>query len=391
MKEFKNIVAEFDRVKGEQQMALATVVKVRGSSYRSPGARMLIRKDGRWTGSISGGCLEGDALRKARKVMQSEQPTLVTYDTMDDHNNSLGVGLGCNGIIDVLIETITEENNPIDRLRTFTHFDDITGMATIYASQNDKAIVGQQLWFNQSGDIESTLTDESLEMLLAIGLSDVLQNRKPAVQQYNVEKLEVFYELIEPSIDLIIFGGGFDAKPVTEMASALGWDVTVTDECIAHVAPAAFPAANVSFCKREDFNSDITIKPYSAAVLMSHTFDYDLAALKMLLKTDVNYIGILGPKKRMDKMFAALDDAGIAVTKNDRDRIHSPIGIDIGAETPEEIALSIVSEIQAKFTNRSGGFLKYRKAPIHKRDGKEDQVFKQVFINAHSGKNQSNA
>ncbi len=381
MKEFKSIVTAFDAAQDDQTMALATVVKVRGSSYRSPGARMLIRRDGRWTGSISGGCLEGDALRKARNVMQSKQPTLVTYDTMDDANNSLGVGLGCNGIIDVLIEPIMGENNPLDRLRSFLQFDGITGMATIFSSQNDQAVVGQQVWFNQSGEIRSTLTDKNIERLLAKDLDAVLKNKKPAVKKYEFEQLEVFYELIEPSIDLIIFGGGFDAKPVTEMAAALGWDVTVTDECIAHVAPASFPKAQVSFCKREDFTSDITIKPYSAAVLMSHTFDYDLAALKMLLKTNVNYIGILGPKKRMDKMYTALAEVGIEISKNDRDRIHSPIGIDIGAETPEEIALSIVSEIQAKFTNRSGGFLKYRKAPIHQRDGKEDQVFKQVFIN----------
>ncbi|MTI21300.1 XdhC/CoxI family protein [Fulvivirga sp. RKSG066] len=386
MKEFKNIVAEYERVKDMQKLALATVVKVRGSSYRSPGARMLIRNDGRWTGSISGGCLEGDALRKARNVMNSGEPQLVTYDTMDDANNSLGVGLGCNGIIDVLIEPITESNNPIDKLSTFISYNNLTVMATVFRADDQFVTVGAQSWFDENGDYHSKINNKELSELIEKEMQSVYHNRKPAVKTLLNNSVEVFFEIIEPSIDLIIFGGGFDAKPVTEMASTLGWDVTVTDECIAHVAPAAFPKANVSFCKRENFSKDIPIKPYSAAVLMSHTFDYDYDALKMLLATDVCYIGILGPKKRAIKLYKQLEEEGVKLSKEDKLRIHSPIGLDIGAETPEEIALSIIAEIQAKFTNRSGGFLKYRTAPIHQRDGKEDQVFKQVFINSTDNK-----
>ena len=115
MKEFKAIVAEYKRINfAERKAALATVVKVRGSSYRSPGARMLITDDGKWVGSISGGCLEGDALRKARQVMTENKPFTVTYDTREESNQNLGIGLGCNGVIDVLIEPIdsNDPNNP---------------------------------------------------------------------------------------------------------------------------------------------------------------------------------------------------------------------------------------------------------------------------------------
>lgn len=388
MKEFKSIVEEYDKIKDTQPLALATVVKVRGSSYRSPGARMLIRKDGRWTGSISGGCLEGDALRKARQVMNSGEVKLVTYDTMDDENNDLGVGLGCNGIIDVLIEPITEKNNPVERLRSFCELEDMTVVATVFQSKND---LGSSLWLDKALRPVSNISDTELEKTIYSDALNVYKNRKPTINTYRNNEEEVFFEIVEPSIDLIIFGGGFDAKPVTSIASTLGWEVRVTDECIAHVAPVNFPEANVSYCKRENFTKDIEIKPYSAAVLMSHTYDYDLAALKMLLTTDIKYIGILGPKKRTEKMLNQLGEEGLILTTEDTHRIHSPVGLDIGAETPEEIALSIITEIQAKFTNRSGGFLKYRKAPIHHRDGKDEQVFKQVFINNSATHSQSNS
>src|SRR5687768_8745665 len=120
MKDFKTIVNEYQKIDFTQRKAaLATVVKVRGSSYRSPGARMLITDDGKWVGSISGGCLEGDALRKARQVMSSNAPMTVTYDTREESNQNLGIGLGCNGVIDVLIEPINHDgvNNPVDTFK----------------------------------------------------------------------------------------------------------------------------------------------------------------------------------------------------------------------------------------------------------------------------------
>ncbi|MDX1629744.1 MAG: XdhC family protein, partial [Fulvivirga sp.] len=134
----------------------------------------------------------------------------------------------------------------------------------------------------------------------------------------------------------------------------------------------------------------VQVKPYTAAVLMSHNYPYDYAVLKKLLHTPVRYIGMLGPKKRVERMFSDLEDEGMKMSHEDHHRIHSPIGLDIGAETPEEIAFSIIGEIQARFRNRGGGFLKYRQAPIHQRDGAEGQVFRQVYINQseHRYKNQ---
>lgn len=383
MKEIKNIIAEYHKIDfDKKKAALATVVKVRGSSYRSPGARMLITNDGRWIGSISGGCLEGDALRRAREVMQTGEPQVITYDTTAE-GDSLGIGLGCNGIIDVLIQAIGEEDadNPIKRLESFVNYDNLSVIATVFRTHGTPGLA-EQLWIDNNKGVHGDIHDKALRTQMSQDLLWVQENRKPEIKTYANGQLEVFFEIVEPCIDLLIFGAGFDARPVVDLAKVMGWDVTVTDECIAHIAPARFPLADqVKLCKREHVSEEIKIKPYSAAVLMSHNYEYDLQVLKRLLPTPVNYIGILGPKKRVDKMYESLETEDFQLTVEDKHRIHSPIGLDIGAETPEEIALSIITEIQAKFTNRSGGFLKYRNAPIHHRDGKEDQVFKQVFIN----------
>jgi xanthine/CO dehydrogenase XdhC/CoxF family maturation factor len=393
MKEIKNIVTTFDELDlSKRKLALATVVRVRGSSYRSPGARMLIRDDGRWIGSISGGCLEGDALRKARKVMREGIPHLEVYDTMDDENNSLGVGLGCNGIIDVLIEPIDTDiaDHPVEWLRKISSVKDKAAMATVFSSSHESIAVGSKVCLREDGSLLGG--SDLLGKVLLPDLKKVLQNNKAAVNTYLENQLEVFIEILEPSINLVIFGAGFDARPVTSIAHTLGWNVTVSDECIAHIAPANFPEADqVVFCKRDEVHVDMSFDPYTAAVLMSHSYEYDLSVLRQILPTSVEYIGILGPKKRYDKMVKALKKEGITLSGKDKGRIHSPVGLDIGAETPEEIALSIVTEIQAVFRNRSGGLLKYREAPIHHRDGPEDQVFKQVFLRSEReyGNNQT--
>ena len=155
----------------------------------------------------------------------------------------------------------------------------------------------------------------------------------------------------------------------------------VTDECVAHIVPIFFPTADkLSLCQREFIDRDFNITSFTACVLMSHNYEYDRDVLKKLIPSPSPYIGILGPRKRFDKMVEEFAEQGVRLSNDDLHRIHSPIGLDIGAETPDEIALSIVSEIQGKFANRSGGFLKYRNAPIHHRDSKNDQVFKQVYL-----------
>ncbi len=390
MKDFKAIVTAFQQVDfSQRKAALATVVKVRGSSYRSPGARMLITDDGRWVGSISGGCLEGDALRKARTVMMDKTPMTVTYDTREESNQNLGIGLGCNGVIDVLIEPVdpADKKNPVTQFSSLIDAKEPLALATIFNSAADN---GNKLLITNSGELNNQFSNSDLANLVKDDLKQLFETKKSEAKRYLLDgfEYEVFVELIQPSLSLIIFGGGFDARPVSELAKSLGWNVSVTDECVAHIAPIFFPTADkLSLCQREYIDRDFEITPYTACVLMSHNYEYDRDVLKKLLNSNTPYIGILGPRKRFDKMLKEFSEVGITLTDSDFQRIHSPIGLDIGAEAPDEIALSIVSEIQSIFSNRSGGFLKYHSGPIHQRDPNSDQVFKQVYLDNPKGEN----
>ena len=346
---------------------------------------MLITDDGKWTGSISGGCLEGDALRKARKVMQDQEPQLVTYDTSEDSNQNLGIGLGCNGIIDVLLEPVNE-TRPHDPIKLFDKIIGVhepVGLATVFSNSRFQ---GEKFLINRNQEILISFSSEPLNFLVMPDVARAFETKRSEVIHYTLDgvALEVFVELIQPAISLMIFGGGFDARPVSNLAKSLGWEVTVTDECVAHIAPLFFPTADkLSLCHRDFVDRDFQITPFTACVLMSHNYEYDRDVLRKLLKSPSPYIGILGPRKRFDKMLAEYTKEGIQMSGDDLHRIHSPIGLDIGAEAPDEIALSIVAEIQGKFASRSGGFLKYRNAPIHQRDANSDQVFKQVYL--HGG------
>ena len=384
MKELKTILDTYSEIDfSERKAALATVMQVKGSSYRSPGARMLMLDNGRWVGSVSGGCLEGDALRKARKVMAEGIPQTVTYDTSNEE--ALGIGLGCNGIIDILLEPIIPEQtgNPISFVQSLLNLKDTTALATVFETESTSNFrIGEKSLLTADGELRGN--NVQLNANVRNLLVDAISTQKSSIHELSINetRLKVFIEVIQPVIDLLIFGGGFDAKPVTELGAMLGWNVRVSDECVAHLVPINFPKAHEMLsCQKEYIKRDIEITPFTAIVLMSHNFNYDKEVLAQVIDSRSQYIGILGPRKRGDKMLKALkDDHGIVPSNEQLERLHYPIGLDIGAETPDEIAISIIAEIQARFSNRSGGLLKYRSGAIHHRDGKEDQVFRQVYL-----------
>jgi xanthine dehydrogenase accessory factor len=364
MKELKAILAAYKKRDSTQQAALATVVKVSGSSYRSPGARMLITDDGKWVGSISGGCLEGDALRKARLVMTSKQPMTVTYDTREESNQNLGISLGCNGIIDVLIEPFSETHNPIALFDQIIQQNQPVVMATVFCGAGH---VGKKIVMNATGKMQ-TSPDSQFLTQIKNHITEISRLKKSVTLSVPFEgaDLSVFMEWIEPTVSLLIFGGGFDARPVNQLAKSVGWEVQVTDECVAHIAPIFFPGADrLSLCNRDFIDRDFRITPYTACILMSHNYEYDRDVLKKVIHSPSPYIGILGPRKRFDKMQDEFRKAGFELSSNHLERIHSPIGLDIGAEAADEIAVSIIAEIQSKFSNRPSGFLRDVRGPIH--------------------------
>ncbi|MDN3547816.1 XdhC family protein [Mucilaginibacter aquaedulcis] len=367
MKEIIDIVSAYTKAVSEQKKtALATVVLVEGSAYRKAGARMLITEDGQLTGAISGGCLEGDALRKARMAILQQEPLLITYDTMDDDDAKLGVGLGCNGIIHILIEPIKDDQiNPITLLKAVIASRGYSVLVTVFSLTDRKApqpgsclclADGRTLW---NGLETLPYKNELLE-----DAKNVLYNQHSAITTY--QGYTAFVECVKPLVSLVIVGAGNDAVPLTSMAAVLGWYTTIVDGRPNYASIERFPLVkNVHIAKPEDILDKLEINEWTAFVLMTHNYNYEMAFLKELLPVNPKYIGILGPKKKLERMLTELEMNGTTITEKNLETIHGPIGLDIGSETAEEIALSIIAEIKAVFSERNGRSLKYKTTYIH--------------------------
>lgn len=363
MKELNDIILSYDRaVAQNKQTALATVVKVDGSSYRRPGARMLITEDGEITGAISGGCLEGDALRRALLAMSQEQNKLVIYDTTDEDDAKLGVQLGCNGIVYILFEPIRndDENNPINLLKKVARERKNAVIATVFNENKNEIQTGTCCFVNE--DETFILNNEFGD--IATESKNLLAQKTSDIKQH--ENSSVLYQFIPPAIQLIIAGGGNDAQPVVDIASVLGWNITVVDGRQTHATQQRFSKANqVLVSKPENVLSQLHVDAQTAFVLMTHNYNYDTALLSYLLKSDTSYIGVLGPKKKLERMLGELQENSAVVTEEQLGKIYGPVGLDIGAETSEEIAVSIIAEIKAVLSRRLGTSLKERAAAIH--------------------------
>jgi len=372
MKEIRDIIKAFDEAqKSGKQTALATVVHVEGSSYRRPGARMLIEDDGLLTGAISGGCLEGDALRKALLVMTEKRSRLVTYDTMDDDDAKFGVGLGCNGIIQVLIEPIdiANPNNPIQYLKAVNEKRQKAILITLFSLQDKKdPQYGTCLLLKEDGNIIDHAP--ALKDLLIADANEALINQNSSFKNYisNDHNITAFIEVIKPPVSVIIIGAGNDVIPVVDMAGILGWETTVVDGRANYAKKERFiSACQVLVSKPEQVLEQIEIDEHTVFLLMTHNYNYDMAMLKQLLQKNISYIGMLGPKKKRERMLNELKDEGLIFNEQQLSVLHSPVGLDIGAETSEEIAVSILAEIKALFAGKDVQSLRALKEVIHPR------------------------
>jgi xanthine dehydrogenase accessory factor len=372
MKEAEDIISAYDAAVADgKKMALATVVHVEGSSYRRPGARMLITEDGALTGAISGGCLEGDALRKALLVIMQQQSMLVTYDTSDEEDDIIGLGLGCNGIIQVLIEPIDPNtpHHPVQLLKIAAGKRQLSALLTLFSLENKKeAQPGTCMLLTAEGQLFGN--SEYITRPLTAIAANAIQNGQSSFQQFSsAEKVyTVFVEAIVPAISLVIIGAGNDIQPLATMATTLGWKTTIIDGRPAYAKKERFPAAcSVLLAKPEQVIRQVSIDARTAIVLMTHNYHYDMQMLRVLAGMAIKYTGMLGPRKKLERMLAALQDEGIVLSGAQLATIHSPVGLDIGAETPEEIALSILAEIQTVFAAASAVSLKDNTKPIHDR------------------------
>ncbi len=381
MKELQNILNAFGKVRIQEKSAvLATVVKTLGSTYRRCGARMLITEEGQMIGSVSGGCLERDVVRKARRVMQTREPILATYDSMSEDDILTGFGMGCNGIVEVLIEALPvgSRQGQMDFLDACLHHKQGGVLATVFAVEGrTKAEIGCRLMLREGVPAQSDIKDSALEEAILSDAQQVLKSGDSEVKVYETEagRAEVFLELIEPPHPLMIFGAGHDAVPLVRLAKEIGWHVTVVDGRPGYATKARFPAADILIAARpDDIKERVPLDSRTATVVMNHNYPDDLEVLRILLPSPVRYIGVLGPRRRTERLIGDLQGDDVTVRAEQLAHVYSPIGIDIGADTPEEIALAILAEIKAVIKGRACGMCRDRKGPLHAHSERKGRV-----------------
>jgi xanthine dehydrogenase accessory factor len=351
--------------------ALATVVRVEGSSYRRPGARMLIGAHGRVAGSVSGGCLERDVVSKGLAVILNREAQLVAYDTTDQDDMAFGTALGCEGRIEIAIEPLLPglpwtlgQTVPfiLDRREPLA-------LATVYRGKVDgRSLAGHAFTLGPDGAKPEAPFGPELASPIEADMKAVLAAGKTQSKSYTAVAgtLDVLIERLAPPVPLLIFGGGHDAPPLVRLAKELGYQVTVVDRRPDFADPASFPGADRVVCAKPRQVADrFPIDPGAAAVIMNHHYETDRDFLGILLSRKLAYLGIMGPRKRTDRIIAELEQAGAAFPPENRARLHAPIGLDLGSENPEQIALSILAEIQATLAGRTAVQLRSRSAPIH--------------------------
>jgi xanthine dehydrogenase accessory factor len=350
---------------------VATVVKVSGSTYRRPGARVLITEEGVTTGLISGGCFEGELIEKAQRAIETKEAALATFDTTSPDDLLFGLGLGCTGVAQILLE-------PFDGSSQISYLDFIgrsvsereeSVLATVFRVNEVSGVSAASRLMLQK-DRHQAIGIQNREVMDALNTEcqSVLQSCHSKVQTFPLAggSIEALLEYIELPLPLVIFGAGPDAVPLARFAKELGWNVTVVDRRPAFTRRDRFPGANVILTEPEELSAKVKLDSTTAVVIMNHHFETDLNFLRELLPSTVFYIGLLGPTSKTDLLFQKLREEGVLPSNEQLLRLFSPVGLDVGAETPEEIALSIIAEIQAVHSGYPAGFLKERKGPIHK-------------------------
>lgn len=362
MKEIKDIVKAFEAATRQgKKTALATVVHVEGSSYRRPGARMLVTEDGRLTGAISGGCLEGDALHKAVLAIAQKKNKLVVYDTTDEDDAKLGIQLGCNGVVSILFEPIDHHlavNNPINLLKAAIADRKPVVLVTGYSLNN----------MQHYGTCNAAHLPLRIRQEISAISNEVLTkcDSTHAVLSIENNRQQFFFEYCQPPVCLVIVGAGNDAMPLASMAGILGWPATIVDGRRSHATAQRFPTAEkVLTGKPQDVITRLATDDRTAVVLMTHNYNYDIAMLRLLMAMPLPYIGILGPISKRNRMFSELEQEGIIYSGEDLQKVYGPTGLNLGAETSEEIALSITAEIMAVMQQKQPIHLKHKQQAIH--------------------------
>ncbi len=334
---------------------VATVLRVEGSSYRRPGARMLIDINGRVAGSVSGGCLEKAVVSQGRAALLDGRARLLSFDTTDQDDLAFGSSLGCFGKIWIGLEVMPAGQpwpleNIVREIRR--RREPATLVTRIEGTAKDARFASKAVFAGLDGPLREEI-------------AEVLRTRKPLFVGDETMG-SALVEWLGPPVSVVLLGGGYDVPPLVRLARELGHEVTVIDRRPDFAVAENFPGADrVVAAKPHEIAAHFRPDGLTVAVVMNHHYDTDRDALAALLPLGLPYIAVLGPRRRTERLLAELAAEGHDVSEEVRHTIHGPAGLDIGAETPEQIALAVLAEIQAGLAGRDGGKLRQRNAPIH--------------------------
>jgi Xanthine and CO dehydrogenases maturation factor, XdhC/CoxF family len=371
LRELQDIVRGWSELRTRgQEVVLATVVAASGSTYRRPGARLLLSAE-RWiAGGISGGCLERDVLGKAWWRTR-EGPQVVTYDsTSADDEETWTFGLGCNGRVDVLLERLAAsgEAHPLDFIARCLEARRPGVMATVFRGGPDT--MGRRLLLEANG-VRSDLPPGPVRDAVRAAAETVARGEGRTRAERlgpSTDPHEVLFEVVLPPRSLVIFGTGQDAVPLVRMAAALGFHLTVVSNTSGGAPADLFQEANIRLtASPKTVREKLTLEEDSAVVIMTHNLSHDRGYLRFALESECRYVGILGPRARTERLLNELAEDGFHPSESRSAALYSPVGLHLGAEQPEEIALSILAEVEARFRGGDAQSLRGRPGPIHPR------------------------
>jgi xanthine dehydrogenase accessory factor len=365
--------------------ALAIVVDIRGSAYRRPGAKLLIEGGregegegdgdgdgagaGAFLGGVSGGCLEEDVREIGLSVRRDGRARVLHYDTGSDETKLWGLGLGCDGEIDILVLPISPEAalGPWARARELLAGDAPFAVTTVVDEQSTGAAAGGVVVVGAAGRLAGSLADAKLDAAVAAAAGAALATRASKLE--TVGGRRVFTEVLLPPPKLLVCGAGDDARPVVRFAAAVGFRVFVADHRPAYLTRQRFPEAQALLPVRPEETAAAATATAVAlpsdrdsyALVKTHSLARDTDWVRRLLATDIPYVGVLGPRSRIEKIENTLAAEGVSA----RQRLYGPVGLDLGADGPEQVGLAVVAELLAVRSSRTPRHLRERREAIH--------------------------
>jgi xanthine dehydrogenase accessory factor len=361
-----------ERAARGERMALATIVAVKGSTYRREGARLLVPEQGRPVGTISGGCLEGDVRTAASEVMADGRPRLLHFDLTADDEAVWGWGLGCNGVIDVFVEPGDTAVWTAGAISRAIREQRMLASLTVVESNDDGTVKpGARILVDPEGGTEGSLGSSALDERAAAEAARAFRLERSGIVSL-ADGVSAFVEVIVPPLRLLVCGAGHDVAPLVRFAAGLGWRVEVADDRTELLNDRRFPgAARFVLTDPAEAASRAGVDDRTYVVVMTHNFLRDRDYLRSFIGSPAPYIGMLGPGARLERLLDELRRDGFQPDPRDLAPVHGPAGLDLGGDGPEEVAWAIVGEVMAVRNGRRGGPLRDRDGPIHERTAVE--------------------